>query len=1169
MKGVISAIEYKNEVTDPTLSSEDPRRLRPTIFIWTRGEDGKRYRFVIKGFRPYFYCNNAYKIWSNDVEKSEPVFQGIKKVYTYLPAQVRKLRKVLEKYYDQGGIMESDVLYTLRFLIDSKIKGPVEWDIGTNTLKPLDEDVIVPLRKLFIDIELWSEKGNTSRRSDIIKCLSTYDSFTKKYNTWYVNDEEIHMGTSEWETHRCSKESDLLKAFFNYFARKDPDIVSGYNVDFDLLCIKRRASKNGLSAYIDVLSALHTRVTKDGSKYGMGRTMHRKLRIRGVDWARNGINIDGRNIIDILDLSRMVSPKQLESYTLDFVAKEFLGKQEGKIIWQGKPIASHIKDVWDKEPEIVLRYNMHDVELCVMLDDRLSLISLLDELRLTVGVRLEDAYSNQRMIDAEFLRRSAGKNPKNTWKGFKNEEKFPGGLVLDPIPGLHKFVALLDFKSLYPSVIRTLNIDQESWHEKGKDVYSWADDLSGFIYYFGKEPRGLFPKILDDFSKKRDAIKERMSKEKDPFKKKVLSAREGALKILSNAMYGCMTPDTEVITPEGRKFITELALGDWVYTLNPKTLKVELSRINELHEYPFEGNLISLKGNHVDFLLTPNHDFLVEDQYHKREKREVQYLGDKTNLSLPKLQELESGKTLNPSLIKLLAWYISEGSIYHNKEKFYPNGNHRGISNKIHIAQWIPSHRKEIIKIIGEAGFVPRPEKNGISFSNEKFSHFLERECGKGSYNKRIPSFVKIASLETLKIFFEEIMKGDGRKRGDSYRTVSNQLKRDMVFICARLGWSCHSTYPDGCWNINIGKKHGTHLFLDKQKLGEFPYKGKVHCITVAKNHIILAGRNGRFQWTGQSFAFTSRKTSKVCASAVTSSGRMMLRFGIKIASEEGFTVAYGDTDSIFVELNAHDLEEAKKKAEGLVNKINSLIPEKLKEFGYEGEQLISIKLECVYSKIFFMTVKKRYCGMKEDGKLDTKGLEIKRSDSSVFSKRLQENVIRSILNEQTSEEIKTMVEKELNCFNLEPYEAVGVPSALTKKFEEYKTNSIQKKAAYFSNTYLKTRFEFGSKPLRIYVTMVSQPEEVMENVDVVAFDENTIIPAWLKMDSKKMLKKTVKPKIEELLKTLGIEWTSLNLKEELKEIKKVKVKKKKKEGKKDKVKKGEKGPLDSFIGGK
>jgi preprotein translocase subunit Sss1 len=161
------------------------------------------------------------------------------------------------------------------------------------------------------------------------------------------------------------------------------------------------------------------------------------------------------------------------------------------------------------------------------------------------------------------------------------------------------------------------------------------------------------------------------------------------------------------------------------------------------------------------------------------------------------------------------------------------------------------------------------------------------------------------------------------------------------------------------------------------------------------------------------------------------------------------------------------------------------------------------------------------------------------------------------------------MVEKELNCFNLEPYEAVGVPSALTKKFEEYKTNSIQKKAAYFSNTYLKTRFEFGSKPLRIYVTMVSQPEEVMENVDVVAFDENTIIPAWLKMDSKKMLKKTVKPKIEELLKTLGIEWTSLNLKEELKEIKKVKVKKKKKEGKKDKVKKGEKGPLDSFIGGK
>lgn len=1166
MKGIISAIEYKNEVTDPTLSTEDPSRLRPTIFIWTRGMNGKRYRFIIKGFRPYFYCNNSYKIWSLDVEKSEFAFPEIKKIYTFLPAQVRKLKQVLEKYYNPTGIMEADVLYTLRFLIDSKIKGPVEWDANTNILKPLDEDIIIPLRKVFIDIELWSEKGNTSRNGDIIKCLTAYDSFSKKYNTWYVSDVEIHIGTLEWETHRCSTESDLLKAFFDYFTIKDPDIVSGYNVDFDLLSIKRRASKNGLSAYIDKMSSLNSRVTKDNSKYGIGRTMHRKLRIRGVDWTRNGLNIDGRNIIDILDLTRMVSPKQLESYTLDFVAKEFLDKNEGKLTWNNRPIAPHIKEVWEKEPETVLRYNMHDVEICVMLDDKLSLISLLDELRRTVGVRLEDAYSNQRMIDVEFLRRSAGTNPKNTWKGSKNVEKFPGGLVLDPIPGLHKFVALLDFKSLYPSVIRSLNIDSESWYGNGKDVYFWTDDLNGFKYSFNKEPRGLFPKILDDFSKKRDAIKDRMLEETDPIKKKILGAREGALKILSNAMYGCMTPDTEIITPEGRKFVTDLALGDLVYTLNPKTLKVELSKIVKLYEYPFEGNLVSLKGNHVDFLLTPNHNFLVETQYHKREKREAQHLGDKTNLSLPELKELESGETLNPSLIKLLAWYLSEGSIYHNKEKFYPNGNHRGISNKIHIAQWIPSYREEIIKVIKEAGFIPRPEKNGISFSNEKFSHFLERECGKGSYNKRIPSFVKISSLKTLKIFFKEIMKGDGRKTGDSYRTVSNQLKKDMEFICARLGWSCHSTYPDGCWNINIGKKHGTHLFLDKQKLGEFLYKGKVYCITTEKNHIILAGRNGRFQWTGQSFAFTSRKTSKVCASAVTSSGRIMLKFGIKVATEAGYIIAYGDTDSIFVELNTSDLEEAKKKAEELVNKINSLIPEKLKEFGYVGEQLVSIKLECVYPKIFFMTVKKRYCGKKEDGTLDTKGLEIKRSDSSVFSKKLQEKVIKTILNECTPSEIKEMVEKELNCFDLESSSMIGVPSAITKKFKEYKTNAIQKKAAYFSNKYLGTRFEFGSKPLRIYVTMMNQPDEVVENIDVIAFDENTVIPKWLQMDSKKMLKKTVRPKIEELLKTLGIEWNSLNLKEELKEIKKVKVKKEKKKGK---VKKGEKGPLDSFIGDK
>jgi len=160
--------------------------------------------------------------------------------------------------------------------------------------------------------------------------------------------------------------------------------------------------------------------------------------------------------------------------------------------------------------------------------------------------------------------------------------------------------------------------------------------------------------------------------------------------------------------------------------------------------------------------------------------------------------------------------------------------------------------------------------------------------------------------------------------------------------------------------------------------------------------------------------------------------------------------------------------------------------------------------------------------------------------------------------------QIKRITEELLKGYAWKPLTLVGVPCVLTKKPEEYKANAVQKKAFHFANTYLKSNFKVGDKPKRMYVQMVEgkEPIEVVEKVDVVAFDSDDLkLPVWLIIDWPRMMKQTVKPKIDKVLKFVDLEWKDIKLmtiyqKKKKKRKKKKKKKKVKKKGKKRKVRK-------------
>ena len=121
----------------------------------------------------------------------------------------------------------------------------------------------------------------------------------------------------------------------------------------------------------------------------------------------------------------------------------------------------------------------------------------------------------------------------------QEDQEFEGATVIEPIRGYYDVpIAVLDFASLYPSIMIAHNLCYTTFVKNNQDI-SPADDYvqtpSGS--FFIKFKKGLLPQILENLIKQRKKTKEMMKSEKDPFKYKVLDARQIALKVSANSVY--------------------------------------------------------------------------------------------------------------------------------------------------------------------------------------------------------------------------------------------------------------------------------------------------------------------------------------------------------------------------------------------------------------------------------------------------------------------------------------------------------------------------------------------------------------------------------------------------------------------------------------------------------
>lgn len=297
-------------------------------------------------------------------------------------------------------------------------------------------------------------------------------------------------------------EINLLQSFFEWFKIIDPDIIIGWHIiGFDLLFIDNKCKE--LNINFDFAR-------------GDGTASLRKIEQKGYY-----ATVPGRVIIDGPTALR-TSFFIFEDYKLETVAKELLGI--GKTINSEENKVREIERLFKEDKLALAEYNIHDAILVTEIFKKTSIIDLLVKRSQLSGLLIDQLAMVSAAFDHFFL-------PKLHRYGFvapnvkdlQTSEHSAGGHVLEPIPGIYDNVVVLDFKSLYPSIIQTFKIDPLSRLLSEIDTRITPE---GYKFSFTQH---FLPQLINELMEQRKIAKEKNDK-----------ALSQAIKILMNSFYGVM-----------------------------------------------------------------------------------------------------------------------------------------------------------------------------------------------------------------------------------------------------------------------------------------------------------------------------------------------------------------------------------------------------------------------------------------------------------------------------------------------------------------------------------------------------------------------------------------------------------------------------------------------------
>ncbi len=399
-------------------------------------------------------------------------------------------------------LFESDVKPSDRYLMERFITGacsvqgmPVQQDgyVEYRNARLARDDSDVALRHVSIDIETEGLKGALYS----IAVASSDDAMV--FIAAHPRETPTDLPIT-W----CDDERTLLARFFDWLKQADPDLLLGWNVaGFDLDFLQRKCAELGVP-------------------FALGRGGERAAILqpdtsRGVVVAR----IPGRVALDGIELLR-AGFWSFETFELDVVAKELLGR--GKAMKNPSQRLEEIRRMYRDDPIALAAYNLEDCRLVLDIFAKANLLAFARERAAATGLAMDRYGGSVAAVDHLYLPRlhRAGYVALDV-DDVKPYGSSPGGYVIDSKPGLYDNVLLLDFKSLYPSIIRTFRIDPLALVQPGDDP------VPGFEGASFSRQQAILPELVADLW----AVRDRAKADEH-------AALSQAVKILMNSLYGVL-----------------------------------------------------------------------------------------------------------------------------------------------------------------------------------------------------------------------------------------------------------------------------------------------------------------------------------------------------------------------------------------------------------------------------------------------------------------------------------------------------------------------------------------------------------------------------------------------------------------------------------------------------
>ncbi|MHA1976700.1 MAG: DNA polymerase domain-containing protein [Candidatus Hodarchaeales archaeon] len=635
----MNEIEIEFILLDADYSISNDQRSS-NIHLW--GKTGhKRVEVVVTGFFPYFYAEGPEDTVQKLIRKNgeflrswvirtelchkQTYFGAKKKTLTKIvgrrPYQVPKVRSIFERNGLQ--VFEADIPFTKRFLIDQKLKA-----LQPLTVKGLK--IIESSEELVLKVDYQNIHVSDSQITDYQPVFLAFDievdEHGETFQELYFNKiRRITAISYAWGKAGVDKpeanallltadsdtaEKRLLTDFIINIRRIAPDVLVSFNgTYFDIPYLKARVGRYGLS-----LGSLALFEKRQGD-------------IIRTNVPVDGYRLKGRAVVDLIPKARYIHPLSGQK-NLDTIASMLLGETKVKSdkslgeLWRNSIKGSR------KDGDLFYQYSITDSILTFRLVAELGVNTSVELCKLAGYLLPEGLLSTSRNIgEFELMRILHERDILVPSKPTKSEiskrnslkEKYPhlGGWVIDPEVDEALFVAIFDFRSLYPNIVRTHNISGETLIPRSES----KDPEDRFL----TKPRGAFADLMDRILEKRyQAIKQLNSlKRESSLSEKqgnihLLEKQQNSLKLMANSLCGAAN------YPRGRFYhhLLSNSITGIARELLGERLQNWTKQFSQTHNYTVEvryGDTDSIFCEFISSTLNPS-DFLISVPYEKRNK---------------------------------------------------------------------------------------------------------------------------------------------------------------------------------------------------------------------------------------------------------------------------------------------------------------------------------------------------------------------------------------------------------------------------------------------------------------------------------------------------------------------------------------------------------------------